>query len=46
MVAQSLLTSLELPLHSVAEIAVNRALIVAPHPDSETLCDSLVSKSR
>ncbi len=37
MVAQSLLTSLELPLHSVAEIAVNRALIVAPHPDDETL---------
>ena len=37
MVAQSLLTSLELLLHSVAEIAVNRALIVAPHPDDETL---------
>ena len=37
MVDQSLLTSLELPLHSVAEIAVNRALIVAPHPDDETL---------
>ena len=37
MVAQSLLTSSESPLHSVAEIAVDRALVVAPHPDDETL---------
>lgn len=37
MVAQSLLTSTKSPLRSVSEIAVNRALIVAPHPDDETL---------
>ncbi len=37
MVEQLLLTSTESPLYSVAEIAVNRALIVAPHPDDETL---------
>lgn len=34
---EKLLTSGESPLYSVAEIAVNRALIVAPHPDDETL---------
>ncbi len=34
---EKLLTSGDSPLHSVAEIAVNRALVVAPHPDDETL---------
>lgn len=37
MVEQLLLTSTESPLYSVGEIAVKRALIVAPHPDDETL---------
>ncbi|PSB31420.1 PIG-L deacetylase family protein [Chlorogloea sp. CCALA 695] len=37
MVARLLLTSPELPLIAVAEIAVAKALIVAPHPDDETL---------
>jgi LmbE family N-acetylglucosaminyl deacetylase len=37
MVENSLLTSVESPLYSVAQIAANRALIVAPHPDDETL---------
>jgi len=36
MVKNSLLSS-ESPLHSVAKIAANRALVVAPHPDDETL---------
>ena len=37
MVARLLLTSPELPLITLAEIAVAKALIVAPHPDDETL---------
>lgn len=37
MVERLLLTSTESPLHSVAEIAISRALVVAPHPDDETL---------
>ena len=37
MVARLLLTSPDLPLIAVAEIAVAKALIVAPHPDDETL---------
>ncbi len=37
MVARLLLTSPELPLIALAEIAVGKALIVAPHPDDETL---------
>ena len=37
MVARLLLTNRELPLIAVAEIAVAKALVVAPHPDDETL---------
>ncbi|WP_009633177.1 PIG-L deacetylase family protein [Synechocystis sp. PCC 7509] len=37
MVENLLLTGVESPLYSVSQIAVKRALIVAPHPDDETL---------
>lgn len=37
LISQSLLTPSVIPLHSVSQIAVSDALVVAPHPDDETL---------